>query len=634
MNLFGAKPSEVKAMMSAEKTRRKAECRTRNLFFAEYDKLYYLQHYGKRSPGKIKGKKGIEAQANDATTQVNLMRQLIGVKDLNINVLPRWISEQELEAGSEVERWIWAVLEANNDRQEADVLDLVLFDAVRLGWGAVYSYWDQDVVKQSGMMASPQMMSQEMLTPEMMGMAQQYGGIPVITECPIIINHVSPYCIYPESGGHQGRWRSFFVIEEDKNAMEVAQEWGKEPEALRKAKLGSRHTVTVEYAVYWGWERIQDQWWVVNCVTADDEIIRQPTVMQGYDALPITLFFCHPTGDSRWEYMSLSSLFPIHLDVKLLDHLMSRLHKQVDQFTNLPLAHRKPRSGQGTSLKMMQGIFNVVELESDEALEHLKWQGNPPDFHILLNLERQKIQEGAFSSLAMGETIPVSGVAASRLWESNVVKLIEPTKAYTRGLKSLLNKIKALAVNFAGNIPISLITHYPQATGNVMLTGAQLEPYILSPDLEGELPMDQFRRLALGLQFAQLPPQLRPFSLRTLMERFLDIDQPEEEYAKMLQDMARQSKTVHLLQTYMYLLSQGMNIDIAMLAQIEGMAGGQPAGQQERQPREPTSMTVSPYEGGVSTLAETSFQEQAPGPPRPGFLEGAAAVPGGFAGVR
>lgn len=708
MNVFGASPSEVEKLMMAEKTQRIQACRRRNQFFKEYDKLYYLQHYGQRSPGSYKGKKGIEAQANDATTQVNIMRQLIGIKDLRIKVLPRWITEEELEAGSEMERWIWAVLEANNDRQEADILDLILFDAIRLGWATAYSSWDQELATQStvplpmeqygqepwaqgvspipmppqmGGGLSPEMaggLSPEMgvspqagsspemgllaemaslpgmggglspgigMSPEMglspgMGLppgGEQQWGIPLITECPIVIQRISPYFVYPEPGGHQGRWRSFLIIEDKKNAMEVAQEWDVMPKKLREARIGEKHRITVQYIVYWGWEKIEGHWYVVNCVMADDEIIRPPVIMEGYDALPITLFFCHPTGDSRWEYMSLSALFPIHLDVKLLDHLMSRLHKQVDIYTDLPLLHAKPKTGQGSQIKVDRGIYNVLDLEPGEGLEFAQWPGNAPDFYALLNLERQKIQEGGFSSLAMGETIPVSGIAASRLWESNVIKLVEPTKAYTRGLKSLLNKVKSLATNFAPQTPISLITNYPKATGNVILKGEDLAPYLVSPELTGELPMDQFRRLALGLQFSQLPPELRPFSDETLMERFLDVDQPEEEFAKKLLDMARQSKTIRLLQTWQYLTSQGYNIDINLLAQLEGAVGGAPPGQQglpsqQAPPRQAVSTAMSPYEPGTSTLMEEQFQGQPPQQTKPGFLRGAAAPPGGFGG--
>lgn len=618
MNLFGQSPTNAKQLLQAEITQRKAACKKRNAFFEEYDRLYFLQHYGVGKAGKIKGKKGIEAQVNDATTQVNIMRQLIGVKDLHIKVFPRYISQGELEAGSEIERWIWAVLEANNDRQEADVLDLALFDTIRLGWGAIYSYWDQDLANQSRMM----MPAQE---PGMQAM-------PIITECPIVLQKISPYYIYPESGGHQGRWRSFLIIEPEKNALEIAQEWGVKPKKLKEAKPGEQHRVTVEYTVYWGWERIENAWYVVNCVMADNEMIRQPTIMEGYDALPITLFFCVPTGDARWEYMSLSCLFPIHLHVKLLDHLMSRLHKQVDIFTNLPLYHKKARGGPGSQLSLPKGMYNLIELETGEDVGFPQWPGNAPDFHALFNYERQKIQEGGFSSLAMGETIPISGIAASRLWESNIVKLIEPSKTFTRGLKSLLNKVKSLAIQFAPDIPISLITNYPKASGNVILMGQQLQPYILSPELAGELPMDQFRRLALGLQFAQLGER-SPLSLETLYEKFLDIDQPEEEFAKKLVDIARQSKTIRLLQTWQYLQSQGFNIPLEFLAQVEGaMGGGMAMGQQQPPMREAVSTAMSPYESGISTLAEEQFQGEPPAEQRLGLLEGAAAVQGGFAG--
>jgi len=655
MNLYGQSPAAIKRMLGAEVTRRKQECRNRNLFFEEYDRLYYLQHYGEKKPGYFKGRKGIMAQVNDATTQVDLRCNLIGVKDLKIKVFPRWVSEGELAAGSEIERWVYAVLEANNDRIEDDVLDLVLFDAIRLGWGGVYSYWDDDVVKQSMMEMPPQamapQMAQGMPQPGAMpqGMPQGMGagqGMQVITECPIVIEPISPYYLYPEKGGPQGRWRSFLVIEDKKNAQEVYQEWGIEPKALKEAKIDQKHTTTVQYVVYWGWERIEDKNWVVNCVMADDEIIRPPTIMEYYDALPITVFFCQSTGDPRWEYMYLSSLFPIHLDVKLLDHLLTRLHKQVDQLTNLPIFRKKPRTGPSTSLKMMQGMYNIVDLEADESIETYKWQGNPPDFHALFSIEQQKIREGGFSSLALGETIDVSGISASRQWESNVVKLMKPTKSFARGLKSLLKKITGLAVSHAPDMPISLITNYPKATGNVMLMGSQLEPYVISPELVGELPMDQFRRLALGLQLSQLPPQLRILSDETLLERFFDVDQPETEFEKRLIDLARASKTLQLIQTYQYLRSQGLPIDITLLAQLEGMAGmqqqqapmrqpGQTGLQQGQQmPQQAVSTAMSPYEPGTSTLAETEFQGQAPGEGGAHFLRGLASPPGGFGGGR
>lgn len=615
MNLFGQEPSKVRQSMQAEATRRKAAFKRRNEFFQVYDRLYFLQHYGTKSPGAIEGtvggKKGVIAQVNDATVQVDTMKNLIGVKELRIKVFPRWISGEELEAGSEIERWLYAVLEANNDRYEvAELLNLVLGDVLRLGWGAVYSYWDNEVVSQS-----------QMMLPEV--------GL-TITECPIILEKISPYFVYPELGGRHGRWRSHLIIEPKKNAQEVAEEWKVTPRVLREATPEAKHLQTVEYIVYWGWEYVEGGWYVVNCVMADDEIIRPPTIMENYDALPITIFFCVPTGSPQWEYTSLSILFPLHLHIKLLDHLMSRLHKQVDIFTNLPVIHVKSRGGQGSSIKIDTGIYNLLELEPGEDFKFPQWPGNPPDFHALMNIERQKIQEGGFSSLALGEAIPISGIAASRLWEANYVKLMTPTKSYSRALKSLLNKIKSLAVNFAPQMPISLLSNYPKASGNVILTGEMLAPYMLSPELFGDLPMDEFRMKALALQFSQLGER-SPLSMETLLEDYLGIEQPEEEFAKKLVDVARQSKMIRLMQTWQYLQSQGYNIPLEFLAQVEGTTGGAPP-TQGAPPSQAVSTVMSPYESGISTLAEEQFQGQPPYEQQGGFLRGAAAVQGGFAG--
>lgn len=631
--------------MQAEITRRKGDCKRRNQFFETYDRLYYLQHYGKRSPGSIegtiKGKKGTIAQVNDATVQVETMRSLINVKELRIKVFPRWISGPELEAGSEVERWLWGVISANDDRLESlKVRDILLFDALRLGWAAAYTYWDGQIARDSQMLFPPEMMQQSQ------GQGQERGtdqGVPVITECPIIIEKISPYFVYPELGGRHGRWRSHLIIEPKKRAQEVYEEWGVKPKALRKAKPDSKHLVTVEYTVYWGWEYLEDpetgesHWWVVNCVMADNEIIRPPTIMENYDALPITIFFCVPTGDPRWEYMSLSALFPIHLHIKLLDHLLSRLHKQVDQATNMPLAQRVGRSGKATPIQLDKNLYNVVQLQPEENLEYVKWPGNAPDFHALVGTEQQKIQEGGFSSLAVGAAIPISGIAASRLWESQYIKLVTPTKMHEAGLKTVLRKVKSLAAKYAPQTPISVLSNYPKASGNVMLMGMDLEPYTLDAELAGELPMDSFRKKALGMQICQLPPEQRPLSLRTIVEDYFDIDQPEEEHYKKLIEMAEMSKTVQLLETYNYLLGQGMDIDIMTVAQLEGVTGSQPGqgqGQQQGPMREAVSTAMSPYEPGVSTMMEDQFGGEPPGEAPPGFLRGAAAIPGGFGGGR
>jgi len=272
---------------------------------------------------------------------------------------------------------------------------------------------------------------------------------------------------------------------------------------------------------------------------------------------------------------------------------MSAKQKQVALYTNLPILHSLPRSGKGATIQWDNKLGNLVGIRTAEGedISFPQWPGNPPDVFALDAFYKKQIQEGSFSSVAMGEQVQLSGFAMSQLWQANLVRLAQPRKSLGRALKDIFRKIQGYATRFAGDEPIQFLCKYKKIAQLVEMKGEELEPFIIDVELSTDLPQDQYRRMAIGIQLAQLGPQ-SPFSQRALGELFFDIQQMEEMESQKIDEAMRQNAIIKAMAIQdaveaetgekiplEFLIAGGP--EVAQLAQMIGGVGGQVASQEE-----------------------------------------------------
>lgn len=599
MRLLGLSNEEVEKRLQKEARSRKRAWSRQRQFFQLSDSIYYFERHGKKNPGNISGSDGIEVQTNDGTNVVDLTVGLLTETEVDITAVPVSPEAEGQRESSELEAWLWGVLDVNCEDQGRGPHVDALNDATRLGMGVLYTYFDED------------------------------------RPCPFVIKSIDPYTVYPEEGANpKGAWRSVIVIER-KPVTQLEEEWGKRiPEATGQV-YEQRERVEIDEIDYWGHEfvdeelaaelqeqmgppelavpslglpelappspelaapgmgspelaalppgmpgaeltapapeqqyavpptgipgetqgeqfQIQPGWYVVNCVLTGKHLVRPPTIMFGYEEIPFTIFGCkqgsgRAMGQKRPEYYFLSALFPIHKAILLLDANMSAQQKQVALYVNLPAVHKGGRMGR-TDAQFDAKLGDIIKLQyPDEEFGFPRWQGNPPDVFATQAFHKKQIQEGSFSSVAMGEQMQLSGFAMSQLWQANLVRLAQPRRSWGHALKDMFRKIQSYAINFTPEEPIVLLCNYKKILSKIVqMTGIELAPFIVDVKLSTDLPQDKYRRYQIGIALAQLGPAC-PFSLRTLSELFFDIQQPEEEEMLKIQEMIRGNVVVEAL---------------------------------------------------------------------------------------
>ena len=653
MRLLGLNDQEIIKRLQREAKNRKNAWKRAHAFFDLFDQFYYFERYGKKAPGSSSGKDGVEVQVNDGTNVIDLAIGLLGGTEIDIHAVSIETDAESTRDTSEVEAWLWGVLDANAQDQGEEPHEAALFDALRLGMGVLQIYYDGD------------------------------------RDCPFVVKPLDPYTVYPEEGGPKGKWRSILVIEK-KPVTQLEEEWGTRIPEKSNAPYEDRERLKLDEVDYWGYEYVDEElaaklseemglgeemdgegmppeggpeipalpygeeefssygkqvpmmegrspeegrlpqgeqmpfseqqgiepgWYIVNCVLAvgggkrGHHILRMPTIVDGYEELPFTFVGCKPgggraRGERRPEYYFLSALFPIHKAIPLSDLNMSAKQKQVALYTNLPILHSLPRSGKGASLQWDQKLGNLVGIRKAEGedISFPQWPGNPPDVFAMDAFYKKQIQEGSFSSVAMGEQVQLSGFAMSQLWQANLVRLSQPRKSLARALKDVFRKIQGYATQLAGEEPIQFLCRYKKILGKMIeMTGQELEGFIIDVELSTDLPQDKYRRMAIGMQMAQLGPQ-SPFSQRTLGERFFDIQQMEEEERQKIDEAMRNNAIIKAMAIQdaveaesgekipLEFLIQG-GPEVAQLAQMIGVSGQaasqQEMGREQQQPQRP-----------------------------------------------
>lgn len=634
MRLLGLDDSQVKRILLKEAKERRAAWARAHEFFEAYDRLYFFEHYDKKSPMNLMGKDGIEVEVNDATNIVDLTMGLLSNVEIDIHAIPLLSEEENIRDSSEVEAWLWGILNTNAEDQGQPPQNSALFDAVRLGMGVLFTYFDSD------------------------------------KGCPFVIKALDPYTVYPESGGPKGQWRSVLIVEK-KSLTDLEEEWGATIDVSPDASYEKRESKKLEEIDYWGYEYVDEElaqrltpeeeplpqippflmgvnegipgggaempevgmgqipplfdeglpqglqpgWHVVNCVIAGKHVLRPPTIMQGYEEIPLTIFGSKPTGgraggEERPEYLFLSSLFPVHKAILLSDANMSAQQKQITLYTNLPAVHKAGRLG-ASNINWDNKLGNIITLtQPDEEFGFPTWRGNPPDVWAVDNFYKKQIQEGSFSAVALGAQEAMSGYAYSQLWQANLTRLAQPRQSFGLAMKDVFRKIQSYAVNLVPDQPMTLLCRYKKITGRMIeMAGRELQPYIIDTELSPELPTDRARNIAMGIQLAQLGPNC-PFSKRGLAERFFDIQQPEEEENLKMQEMIRDNKVVQAMQLQDAWLQQtGEKIplevllsgDTNVISRLQRAIGQQPGG---------VSSQIAPAE-------EIGYAQQQPPPTGP-----------------
>jgi hypothetical protein len=153
----------------------------------------------------------------------------------------------------------------------------------------------------------------------------------------------------------------------------------------------------------------------------------------------------------------------------------------------------------------------------------------------LLNIIEDKVQESGFPAVAFGRgTSGTSGYAIGQYNEGARVRLNLPRSNAALGITQLSHLMVGLAETYAPDTAIPVWGHFRNKTFFTQLTGNNMRGHVIEVTISEDLPADQLRNATIG---GQLKAQ-DAISDRTLQERYLGIEDPDEEMEQKLIEKA------------------------------------------------------------------------------------------------
>lgn len=499
--------------------------------------LYGFEHY----PDEPKVDETLYADP----TYTNVVDLAVGVllaNGIEFRALGWAPSISEERQTSQVEKYLAGTLEVNSDRNELHIPYHVILNFVRDGAGVLYTVWDPALaIEHEIQIAEPDEESET-------GVVFRTG----YDETPILTKPIDPLEISMLPGG-RSRWLMVFRTLEmsvyDVEALYGIQvnRWsGLSPEMKMQQKG--------QFIDYWrvveGEEPMVDAWGqvkinevlgrpetktvrrVINAVIFEGQFVEpfRPRVMPGYESLPYLIDFFKPVSPMNPRDWGHSIIRPLETSVKLLEQAINRRAYQLDVFSALPLVIK---AEPGRTVDIDPGIGNKVTIQPEEDIAFPVWPGNPPDLMLHIDFLRSRVQQSGFADVLFGMgASQAAGYALSQLGDQNRIRLEQPTQHLERLWARWGKHVLSLTRNFATD---KFVRVYGRMRGKdfaQQVIGAEIADFLVRARIRPKFPNDEVRKHAMAAQASAW------LSGRTIMERYLDVEQPDEERERRLIDEA------------------------------------------------------------------------------------------------
>lgn len=602
---------EELAIVTSRYNRAKENCRGWHDQIRGWRKLYNFDHY-RETP------KAQEQQYADPTptNTVDLAVGILMANDMGWRAYGWKSSRTELKETSRVEKYLAGTLESAKERTQMHIPYEITKNFCRDGTGVIYSIWDPNY-------HAKYLTEFDMADPEN---PQGTGKVPGFSETPVRTEVVDALQICMLPGGDK-RWAHIFRTS-SMNVADIEKTFNVRLEKYAGMREEDKMTTKGEVIEYWRHGEMERSMGLSesgSAITRKEEVVIsgvifetlwliQPHVMSGYDELPFTIGFFKPVDPNDPKSWGHSIMQPMETTIALMEQAINRRLRQITIFSSLPMV---VKSEFGRKLDIDPGFGNIIQVGPQEDVGFPIWPGNPPDFREHLDFLRSRLQQAGFSDVMFGSgPSQVSGYALSQLGDQNRIRLEQPRRHLEMFWGTWAKKILAMTAKFAGN---SIVRVYGRMKGKdfaEQVMGAGISEYMVKCYIKPQFPNEQTRKHAMATQAAGV------LSERTLMENYYDIEQPDDEMDRKLDEMADKHPLMVQYAIMTILMERAANGDEAakMVIQqqqaqsVPGMgAGGRPAG--PTTPMAPDNALGMPSAGGEVTPQES-------GAPASGQAEG------------
>lgn len=536
------------------------------------------------------------------TNTVDLAVGVILGNGINWRVAGFESTPEEGEESSKIEKLLAGVLHVNSKRHGYHIPYEILLNFVRDGAAVLFSVWDE-------------LLSQEHYTEVRMLTEQGVVVRPAFMESPLNTQVIDPLKIGVLPGGPKGRW-AVVVRKEKMSVYDVESTYGVEIRDHVGDTIEQKMDVKGELIDFWEYTGVEDEEGkqklaVQNMVLFKDEIVYDMMVMPGYYCLPYRIGFFKPVDREEPSGWGHSVIDPLEHVVSMLEKSINRRSRQINVFSSLPLVIK---AHTGRDVEIDGALGETVTITPEEDVGFPRWQGNPPDVREQIDFLRARTQQSGFSDVMYGSGAQqMAGYALSQLGDQNRIRLAQPVVHLQEFLEGWADDVLKLTSYYAEGAVMRVYGRQRGVDFIEQIVTEGIDEYLVLCQLKPEFPNEKTRKHAMSTQVRDV------VSERTLLQDYLDIEQPDDEMTRRYHEMAMKhpSVLVYRLMKEFKKLQEAGDEDAAFIVQAfqsqlqRGMMPG--TASPTRPGREQLTGTQSPT--GQAT-------PQAQGQPPPGQAEG------------
>lgn len=559
-----------------------------------------------------------EAKANEQrypdptpTNTVDLAVGIIMSNDMEWAATPWEPDPVEDNEASNIEKYLQGLIHINSEREQTHIPYAVAMHFCRDGCAVLYSTWSP---KRNRMGKKEK--SVTVIDSEAKEGVRKFDSY---VEPPLEMKVIDPIEISVLPGGEH-RWQYLFR-ETTMTAYEVETKFNvklkKFDGMTEEMKMHTKETLID----YWRYAEMADgptdRVVVINAVLFANEFLPgfEPRVMVGYEDIPYLYGFFKPIDPNSPVNWGHSILDPQESSVQMLEEAVNKRLRSINTFASLPMVIK---TRPGRQLEVDPGFDSPVVLDTEEDIGFPTWPGSPPDVDKHIELLRSRIQQSGFADVMFGAGPgAVTGYAMSQLGDQNRIRMEQPIGHLEMFWSIWARRALRMTAAFANKsfIRVYGMRDNKQFSENVF--GGDAEKFHVSCHIVADFPNDQVRKSAMATQAGQY------LSKKTIMEKYYNIHQPDDEREQQLIEQAEEHPIMKMygiiraLQKY----TKSEDPDIAQAAEMAMQAlQAQLQPQESQQPKmgsEPTNLLGTQSADGQAT-------PQAMGRPAPGQDEAAA----------
>lgn len=584
-------------------------------------KLYDMKHYASTP------KDGEERYQDPTyTNTVDLTVGTILANDMDWRAFEWKPSASGQKDTSFVEKFLAGLIQINSERDEVLIPFEVLMNFARDGCGVLETIWDERL-------AQMYQDSFEIPTanPEDPN-SEPVQVVPGFREPPLRVKVIDPTNIWVVPGG-PGRWQHVMRIV-SKSIWEIEMEFPMvsfpDYALYTQDQKATTYNELIDYWCYYEETRIvadpvtgmpkmgPDGNPLTNIVpVVKNALVYQNTViwelreMKGYPSLPFTIGFFKPVDKDDAEKWGHGVMVPLESTISMLEKSINRRQRQITIFSALPVV---ANVSQGRNIQLDPSLGSLVKIDPSEKIGFPQWPGNPPDVEMQIGFLRARAQQSGFSDVMFGAgPSQVSGYGLSQLGDQNRIRLEQPVQHLQMFWERWAKLALKLTAHFAGDNVVRVYGRMKGMDFNEMIFARELSDYNIKCLIKPEFPNDKVRKHAMATQVRGI------LSDTTLMQEYLDIEQPDEELTRRIIDQAQNHPMVMqygIIKQLKEMAKEGDEVAALVLQQMaqQGPPGQLPP-QNQKQPPNPIQPTGLQSSTGQST-------SQAQGQPPAGQGEG------------